>query len=358
MTSRSYIRPLGIIPAPELDDDAPFFGGLPLTGEGALFYTAAEIYQRTGSGTVSQHLINLGELWEKDFGLDGVRLSEMLERISDSRSRVAGLGFDQVIIMGVVNVTPDSFSDGGQFLNAQAAIDHALRLEDEGALILDIGGESTRPNADPVPIDQELKRVIPVIEGLAGRVEARISIDTRNSKVMSEAHQAGADIINDVSALGHDPESLQVAAASGLPIILMHARGSPQVMQDNPVYENVLLDIFDYLEQRIELCESAGIERSRLVVDPGIGFGKTPEHNLALIRGLSLFHGLGVPLLVGASRKSFIGAVTGEGEAQKRFPGSLAAALAAVQQGVQIIRVHDVAETAQAFKLWRAIESA
>ncbi len=357
MSDNSYIRPLGIIPAPELEDGERFFGGLPLTGDGALFYTAAEIIERQDSAVVSRKLISLGELWEKDLSNDGARVAEMLERISDSRSRLSGLDYSQPIVMGIVNVTPDSFSDGGQFSNAQDAIDHGKRLEDEGALILDIGGESTRPGADAVPLDEELRRVMPVIEGLSGHVEARISIDTRKSDVMRRAAEAGVDIINDVSALVHDPDSLAVAADTGLPIILMHARGDPGFMQNDPVYEDVVLDVFDFLNGRIRACEEAGIGRSRLVADPGIGFGKTAEHNLALIHGLSLFHGLGVPLLIGASRKRFIGAITGEADAKKRLPGSLAAALSAVGQGVQIIRVHDVEQTVQALKLWRAIET-
>jgi len=355
MTPRTYIRPTGIIQSPSLGEEESFFGGLPLTGDGSLYYTAVEIYERVGDGQLQRRTCGLSELWEKDFGVDGSEVSEVLERISDPRSRICGLGFDRPIIMGIVNVTPDSFSDGGRFLDAQAAIAHALRLEDEGADIIDIGAESTRPNADIVSLDEELKRVIPVIEGLAGRVDARISIDTRKSGVMLEAWDAGADIINDVSALSHDAAAIETAAKTGLPIILMHAQGTPQTMQDKPEYEHVLLDVFDYLEGRIAACIDAGIARSRLMVDPGIGFGKTVGHNLELIGGISLFHGLGVPILLGASRKKFVGEVTRIKDADKRLPGSLAAVQAAVSQGVQIVRVHDVAETRQALEMWRAI---
>jgi len=355
MTPRTYIRPTGIIQSPSLGEEESFFGGLPLTGDGSLYYTAVEIYERVGDGQLQRRTCGLSELWEKDFGVDGSEVSEVLERISDPRSRICGLGFDRPIIMGIVNVTPDSFSDGGRFLDAQAAIAHALRLEDEGADIIDIGAESTRPNADIVSLDEELKRVIPVIEGLAGRVDARISIDTRKSGVMLEAWDAGADIINDVSALSHDAAAIETAAKTGLPIILMHAQGTPQTMQDKPEYEHVLLDVFDYLEGRIAACIDAGIARSRLMVDPGIGFGKTVGHNLELIGGISLFHGLGVPILLGASRKKFVGEVTRVKDADKRLPGSLAAVQAAVSQGVQIVRVHDVAETRQALEMWRAI---
>ena len=198
-----------------------------------------------------------------------------------------------------------------------------LQLEAEGADILDIGGESTRPGAEPLDIEDECRRVLPVIEGLAKRARVPLSIDTRNAEVMRRAAQSGARIINDVSALAHDPQSLEVAAATGLPVVLMHAQGDPRTMQRNPVYDDVVLDVYDALEVRIEACEKAGIPRERLVVDPGIGFGKTLAHNLALLGALSIFHGLGCAVLLGASRKSFIGKLTGAA-ADDRLPGSLA----------------------------------
>ena len=357
MTSKPYLKPIGILPAPVpgpgLSEEESFFGGLPLTGDGSLYYTAVELYERLDAGGTKRRVVGLGELWEKDFGLDGARVSTILERISDPRSRLAGLGFDRPLIMGIVNVTPDSFSDGGKYFGTQAAIDHALRLEDEGADILDIGGESTRPNADFVSVDAELERVMPVLEGLAGRVDARISIDTRKSEVMSHAARAGVDVINDVSALSFDPESLATAADTGLPIILMHSAGTPKTMQDNPDYEDVLLDVYDYLDARIMACVGAGIARSRLIIDPGIGFGKTVQHNLALIGGVSMFHGLGVPIMLGASRKRFIGEIMADQSVSNRLPGSIAAAISAVSQGVQIVRVHDVIETREALTVWR-----
>ena len=358
MTSNHYIRPIGLINAPTVKEEERFFGGLPLTGDGGLFYSAVEIWQRMNDGQISRNTISLGELWEKEFGLDGSEIGQALERISDPRGRLAGLSFEQALIMGIVNVTPDSFSDGGQSFTTQDAVDHALRLEDEGADILDIGGESTRPNAAVVSVEDELKRVMPVIEALAGRVDARISIDTRKAQVMQEAVHGGADMINDVSALTYDEESLMVAANCGVPVILMHAQGVPQTMQDKPAYENVLLDVFDYLSERIEACVKAGISRSQLIVDPGIGFGKTVGHNLELIHSVSLFHGLGVPILMGASRKGFIGEINQQPTADLRLPGSLSVALSAVSQGIQIVRVHDVRETRQALDIWRAIGQA
>jgi dihydropteroate synthase len=256
--------------------------------------------------------------------------------------------------MGIVNVTPDSFSDGGKFLPAEAAVAHALRLEAEGADILDIGGESTRPGADPIGVEEEWRRCGPVLAALAGRTRAKLSIDTRKAEIMRRAADAGVHMINDVSALAHDPASLQTAAATGLPIVLMHSRGDPRTMQDKPTYEDVALDVYDALQARVEACEAAGITRARLMVDPGIGFGKTLAHNLALLGSLSIFHGLGCAVMLGASRKSFISKLTGAAAMEDRLPGSLAAALQGARQGVQILRVHDVAATRQALVLWEA----
>ena len=228
------------------------------------------------------------------------------------------------------------------------------QMREEGADIIDVGAESTRPGAAPLSIDEELSRALPVIEGLAGKTRALISIDTRNAATMRAAAAAGADMINDVSALTHDPDALATVAESGLAVVLMHAQGDPRTMQDDPQYEDVLLDVFDYLEARVDACTRAGISRSRLIVDPGLGFGKTVQHNLELMAGLSLFHGLGVPVLLGASRKSFVGRISGVKQAGERIMGSVGAALAAAVQGAQIIRVHDVAATRQALAVWMA----
>jgi dihydropteroate synthase len=264
------------------------------------------------------------------------------------------LDFGRPLVMGVLNVTPDSFSDGGQYLEPKAAVAQARRLIDKGADIIDVGGESTRPGAEPVSIDEELRRVLPVIGALRG-IGVPVSIDTRHAAVMRAALEVGAAIINDVSALAGDPESLAVAAASDAPIILMHAQGDPRTMQDSPRYEDVVGEVYAYLEQRIAVCRDAGIDKARLIVDPGIGFGKTLDHNLVLLRNLHVFHGLGCPVLLGVSRKSFLGRLSGGVPAHGRLPGSLAAALAAIQQGVHILRVHDVAETREALAVWQAI---
>ncbi len=260
-------------------------------------------------------------------------------------------------IMGVVNVTPDSFSDGGDFLNKDKAIAHGLQLLEEGAYILDIGGESTRPGAEVVDIEEEIARVVPVIEGLAGKAPY-ISIDTRNAKTMEAALKAGANIINDISALTHDPLSVKVAADAQVPVFLMHAQGTPQDMQRNPSYNNVIDDVYCYFERRLEELSLHRIEMERIVIDPGIGFGKTDEHNMLILGNISKFHDFGAPLLLGTSRKSFIGRLScGEG-VDERIGGSLASALWGLSQGVQIFRVHDVKETAQAFRIFSEIQQA
>lgn len=261
-------------------------------------------------------------------------------------------------IMGVVNVTPDSFSDGGQFFDPALAVERGRALAAAGSDILDIGGESTRPGADPVSVDDELARVIPVIEGLVEGVDVLISIDTRKPEVARAAVGTGASIWNDVSALTFDPESVQAAAALSCDIVLMHAQGDPKTMQENPAYRDVVSEVLAYLSGRVELCVAAGIERSRLIIDPGIGFGKTLDHNLALIENLDRFSVLDCPVLLGASRKRFIGAIDGPGPARDRLGGSIAAALAGLDRGAAILRVHDVFETRQALKVAAALKKA
>jgi dihydropteroate synthase len=261
---------------------------------------------------------------------------------------------DGPILMGILNVTPDSFSDGGRFLDVDAAVAHAQRMIADGAGIVDVGGESTRPGAEPVSVAEELERVVPVIAALR-ECGVPVSVDTRHAAVMRAALEAGASMVNDISALTADPDSLAVAAGSGAPVVLMHAQGDPRTMQDAPRYLDVVAEVYAYLEHRIQVCVRAGIAFERLIVDPGIGFGKTLEHNLTLLRNLETFHRLGCPILVGVSRKSFLGRLSGGAPADGRLPGSLAAALAAIRQGVHILRVHDVAETRQALAVWRSI---
>ncbi len=353
MSRNLFVRPVGLTAALRTGDEHQETG-LRLAG-GWLSFMGLEVIERAGSGGGRRtRVFDLGEFCERDWGGQTTAAAALFEALRQPRSRIAGLALDRPRIMGIVNITPDSFSDGGRLATPQDAIDHALRLAEEGADILDLGAESTRPGSDPLPVEEELRRLMPVLEGLAGRTEALISVDTRKAEVMRRAAEAGADMLNDISALTHDPDAMEAAAESGLPVVLMHALGDPKTMQEDPRYDDVALDIFEYLERRIEIAEAAGIDRSRLIVDPGIGFGKTLNHNLELMAQLALFHGLGVPVLLGASRKRFIGTLTGIATASERVCGSVGAALAAAGQGVQIIRVHDVAATRQALSVWEA----
>jgi dihydropteroate synthase len=264
------------------------------------------------------------------------------------------LDLDRPLIMGVVNVTPDSFSDGGHYLSLDAAVAHALRLIDEGADLLDIGGESTRPGAAPVSLEEERRRVLPVLEALLTS-NIPLSVDTQKPQLMREAAVAGAAMINDVNGF-EAADALQAVSGSDCAVCIMHKQGQPQTMQQAPQYRDVVAEVDAYLRARIAVAESAGIARSRLVIDPGFGFGKTLEHNLALLRELDRVAAAGVPVLAGLSRKSMIGALTGR-EVGDRVFGSVAAALIAAQRGAAIVRVHDVAATRDALAVWKAVES-
>jgi len=280
---------------------------------------------------------------------------DVLMRLTAKRADMCGIPMQHPSVMGILNVTPDSFSDGGQHRGVE--VDAAIAMRAAGADIIDIGGESTRPGATYVTPEKEAARVLPVITALAKQGIGPISIDTRKAVVAKAALAAGAGLFNDVTALAFDPDSLGVAAKSGAAVCLMHAKGTPETMQDNPDYNDALLDIYDYLAQRINTCEQAGIARDKIVIDPGIGFGKTTVHNLALLRGIALFHGLGCAILLGVSRKGMIGKIAGEPAPERRFAGSIALGLAALNQGVQMLRVHDIAETRQAIALWRALQN-
>lgn len=257
------------------------------------------------------------------------------------------------VLMGIVNVTPDSFSDGGRYLDTSAAVDHCLRLEDDGATILDIGGESTRPYSLPVGVDEELRRVVGVLERLQGRVAAAISIDTSKSEVASAALDLGAHIINDVTGLTRDPEMLPLAIQRQAAVCAMHMQGTPQTMQDAPAYVNCVEDIFGYLQQRRACLLEGGVEATRICLDPGIGFGKTHQHNLELLRGAASFHQLGSPLLVGYSRKGFISKLL-QPRVDLREPAGIGVGLAMARAGIQVLRVHDVAGHWAALRLFEA----
>ena len=260
------------------------------------------------------------------------------------------------LLMGIVNVTPDSFSDGGQWFDAEAAVQHALQLVEDGADLLDIGGESTRPGADPVPVDGELRRVIPVIERLASRTQVPISIDTSKAEVARAALAAGAAVVNDISGLTFDPQMPKVCAESGAGVVCMHIQGTPQTMQANPHYEDIVREIRDYFRSRLTMLEQEGIPRERIVLDPGIGFGKTAEHNLEILSHVRVFHELGRPVLIGHSRKRFLKKVLGRPLDEFSF-GTVGVSLALALQSVDLLRVHDVRATRDALLAFHAVVS-
>jgi dihydropteroate synthase len=327
---------------------------LPLAG-GPLAFAAVEALARGPGGGASSHF-TIGELkvWADREGR-GADIAAALDRLSAPRADWAGFALDRPLVMGILNVTPDSFSDGGAYFDTGRAVAHARAMVEAGADIVDVGGESTRPGAEPTPVEEELRRVVPVIDGLA-REGIPASIDTRRAAVMRAALDAGARIVNDVTALTGDADSMALVAARGAPVVLMHMRDEPRTMQRAPAYYDVALDVLDYLEARIAACEAAGIARGRVAVDPGIGFGKHPvEHNLPLLRRVALLHATGCGVLVGLSRKTFIARVSRGEKPQDRLAGSIAGALWAANRGVQILRVHDVAETVQALAVRQAI---
>ncbi len=338
MPRQTYFRPLSLVFGPDAramigEGDAGALGG-----SGHIGFAAVEVIERDGK-SVKRKIRNYRAVAD----------DPLIAKITRVRSPFAGFDLFMPRIMGVVNVTPDSFSDGGKHAQSDAAIAHGKKLVEEGADILDIGGESTRPGSETVEVDEELQRVIPVVEGLSAKHV--VSVDTRKALVMESAARAGAKIVNDVSALGFDPDSASTAVRNGLPVILMHAQGEPKTMQLAPKYDDVVLDVYDFLASRIVAAKAARIPDEMICIDPGIGFGKSFEHNLALMQALTIFHGLGVPLLVGVSRKNLIGVLTGEKVPANRVAGSVGGAVHAALMGAQILRVHDVATTVQALKV-------
>ncbi len=336
--------------------DSPFgHDGLVARLAGGLnWFAAVELLEIEGKQRVSTELVSVQDLEAR---LDG-DLSAQWERLTSSRPALDLGGrtvrLDQPQVMGIVNVTPDSFSDGGQFADSSEAAAAGARMAEAGAAIVDVGGESTRPGAKPVWEGDEIGRIEPVIRQLASGGVA-VSADTRKADVMTAAIAAGARMVNDVSALTYDDRSAATVASTNVAVVLMHHKGAPETMQENPTYKDVAVEVYLWLAERIATAEQAGIDRSRILVDIGFGFGKSVGHNLELMNHLALFHGLGCPLVVGASRKRTIGALSNEAPAGERLGGSIAFALKAAEQGAQLIRVHDVPETVQALKVWRGL---
>ncbi len=328
----NYFRPI-----PQIGPARPV-GALPLAG-GQTWFTHVEVLSREQPPRVVD--------------IDAVP-SASLARLTDARPSILDMDFSQPQVMGILNTTPDSFSDGGKHFGVEAALAGARSMT--GAALIDIGGESTRPGAQLVSEDAETARTAPVIEAIrASGITAPISIDTRKAAVAEAALDGGASLVNDVSGFTFDGALAPLCARRSAPVCVMHAQGDPTTMQKDPQYDDVLLDVFDFLSDRIDWLMAQGVPRDRIIADPGIGFGKTLEHNLALLARLSLYHGLGVPILLGASRKRFIGTIGRTQNAEARIPGSIAVALAALKHGTQIVRVHDVPETLQAIALWRAV---
>ena len=349
MAQRMLIRPTAFVDAPFGHD-----GKVARLAGGLTFFTAVELLAVEGNRRASAELVPVAGI-EDHFDDDLARQWTALTgprqplQLGDRTVRL-----DQPPVMAILNTTPDSFSDGGRFPEAGSAVEAGVQMASEGAAILDVGGESTRPGAQQVWAQDEIARVLPVIGRLAAS-GAAVSVDTRKSEVMSVALEAGARMVNDVSALTFDPRSADVVAAAGVPVVLMHHLGSPETMQQDPQYEDVLIEVYLWLEDRVAAAQAAGIKRSKILLDPGFGFGKSVAHNLELMNGLALFHSLGCPLVVGASRKRTIGALSNEAPADQRLGGSIAFALKAVEQGAQIVRVHDVPETVQALRIWRGL---
>jgi dihydropteroate synthase len=346
---RTLIRPTGFV-------DSPFGydGHVARLAGGLNWFASVELLRIEGKKRVATELLSIQELETK---IDDHIVTQWQHLTSPRAPLELGqrtIRLDQPQVMGIVNVTPDSFSDGGRLADAADAGVAGARMSEAGAAIVDVGGESTRPGAKPVWEGDEIARIEPVIRQLAS-AGAAVSVDTRKADVMAAALAAGARMVNDVSALTYDLRSAEVVAAGGVPVVLMHHQGKPETMQHDPRYEDVVVEVYLWLEQCIADAEQAGIARDRILVDVGFGFGKTLAHNLELMNNLALFHSLGCPLVLGASRKRTIGALANEAPVDQRLGGSIAFALKAVEQGVQVVRVHDVPETVQAFKVWRGL---
>ena len=354
--ARLYMRPTAFVDAPFGHD-----GQTTRLAGGLTWFSAVEVIVRAGPTRLMQRLVPIDRLGALRADLPaalGDRFEQLWQCLVAPRQPLElgsrTLRFDAPSVMGILNLTPDSFSDGGRLDTVEAQAAAAVAIAAAGAAIVDVGGESTRPGARPVWEGDEIARLEPLLSRVAG-AELLISVDTRKADVMRRALALGARMINDVSALTYDDRAADVVAAAGCPVVLMHHRGDPQTMQDDPRYDDVLLDLFDWLARRIDACVAAGIARDRIIVDPGIGFGKSLRHNLALLNGLSLFQGLGCPVLLGASRKRFIGALSNEAPVDRRLGGSVGVVAAALAQGVQLVRVHDVEETVQAVRVWRGL---
>ncbi|MFN4134119.1 MAG: dihydropteroate synthase [Novosphingobium sp.] len=360
MMQRVYIRPVALAESPQSEEGAAI-----RLGGGLVYASRFALIVRDGGRIVSRRMLGAGDVPEAIAALPDALVPEAAVQWENLRRVHPPLAcgartvrLDQPQVMGILNVTPDSFSDGGKFLDdPEAALDHAHAMVAAGAAVIDVGGESTRPGAAAVWEGDEVKRVVPVIERLASSGTA-ISIDSRRSSVIEAALAAGAHIVNDVSAMRHDPRTVQIVAQAGVPVVLMHAPGNDGDLHADGQYADAVLDVFDALRERRDAALAAGIARENILLDPGIGFGKSLAQNLALVNALPLFHALGQPILFGASRKRMIGALSNEVPAHRRMAGSVMLAVKAMEAGCQMVRVHDVFETVQALHVWRGLRDA
>jgi len=360
MTETVYMRPIALAESPQSEE-----GSAIRLGGSLVWASRFALIRRNQGRVVSRELLGARDVPTAIAALPDALAAQARAQWQDMARahppiacgpRV--LRLDQPLVMGILNVTPDSFSDGGKFLDKpDAALEHAHAMLEAGAAIIDVGGESTRPGAAAVWEGDEERRVVPVIERLSA-AGAAVSIDSRRAGVIGAALRAGAHLVNDVSAMRHDPRTAALIAQSGVPVVLMHAPGDAGDLHADGAYRDVVLDVFDALRERRDAALAAGIARDKILLDPGIGFGKTLAENLILINGLPIFHALGQPILFAASRKRLVGALAGEVPAHKRMPGSLALALRAAEAGAHLVRVHDVPETVQALQVWRGLRDA
>ena len=348
-----YIRPLNFIYGSDAKYQIKKKLALPLCGINEIAFSNIEIINKKNKQKKIISVSHISKLHKSDRN----QVLKDLNNIKKKRESIFNLSLLRPVIMGVLNITPDSFSDGGKFYQSKKAIEHAKKMVMQGAQIIDVGGESTIPGAKLIPEEQECKRVIGIIQKIKNLKNSIVSIDTRKSMVMKKAVEAGAKIINDVSALDFDPDSEELVIKLKKPIILNHSQGTPEIMQNNPSYRNVLIDIYDYFEEKIRRLEQKGLKKKQIILDPGIGFGKNVKHNLTLISNISFFHSLGCPLMLGPSRKSFIGKIMRERDTISRIGGTISSVIIGANQGVQFFRVHDIKEINEALSINSALRS-
>ena len=342
-----YVQPL-------FSDTHPSGSIIKKLGSSNLYFSSVRISHKK-KDTIKTRDISLKDI--SDFSKnDKTQILNQIKKIEINRKNIAGLNFNKPVVMGILNITPDSFSDGGKFKLKENALKHFHKMKRDGADIIDIGGESTRPGANKVSVDEELKRVLPLLKNISSlKRKVSISLDTRKPEVMSKGIRMGVNLINDVSGLRYSKKTIPFLKKSKTPIVIMHSISNPKLMQKRINYKNILFDIYDFLEKKITECEKNNIDRSQIIIDPGIGFGKNLQQNLKLIKNVSLFHSLGVCILLGVSRKTFIGKISKNALENERLGGSISAVLFSLNQGVQIFRVHDVRETVQAIDVYSQI---